>query len=93
MALQSGIPLREVPHCSLREVMLCHQAHERNQRRQDIRILGLRNDIRAFLGGDLIDIPVPQSTSQEGESWSNEDIEEFIQSTEGLDAELPSPSQ
>jgi len=75
MGLQSGIAVRELPACTLRELFLAHQAHARIERRKDLRVIGLRNDIRGLMGADLIKTAQPKARDEEAieelmEDWS-----------------------
>lgn len=54
MALQSGISIVDVEFCTIREVFLAYQAYIRNQKNEQLRFIGLRNDIRGLMGADLI---------------------------------------
>jgi hypothetical protein len=40
--------------CTIKELYLVHQGFERRMRRQELHVLGTRNEVRAFGGADPI---------------------------------------
>lgn len=64
---EAGVGREEILESELRHLFLRHRAYEQRTRRQEIHLIGLRNEIRSALGSnELIEHPYgTSSTSQD----------------------------
>lgn len=55
----------------MRHLLMRHRAYENRMRRQEVHLVGLRNEVRSFMGGEPID-PYDTSQSQLGQDTNND---------------------
>jgi len=68
----TGYSMPEIKRTEIRYLLMQRRAYERRMRRQEVHILGLRNELRSFAGADPIEDPYGTSSSTEQNTSKSE---------------------
>jgi hypothetical protein len=86
----AGVTPAEAKRLPIRELLLVQQAQERRARRQELQLIGLRNDVRSALGGDPIDPYGRADTDGQDTDLGDAARHALLRQTDFSDSESPS---